>query len=543
MAQTEVAAKISKASGPISVERNGKTLELNQGDTVYATDIISTQKSAIELVFTDGAIANLSPNSTLKIQEFSYDTGEDPAFVLSLARGAMRSLSGKLVELNPDAFKVLTPKATAGIRGTEFVTVVRLDGSEQHMLLNIDPGHNFVVTSYGGRQISLSVSGGNIIIAAGSDTDMSEGAITQEEAAQIIREILGTLANSEDLTSDLGSAFEQLQLSASAKIKLQAALEEMLESLIAEAPVILNTDDDSITNDSSGGVEPPSVPDEVEPPSVIVTVLEPDADSGKVSLTITGQKDEFVDGDTPTASFTAISHTISMTGTNEIPDDTVQISCDVNEVKENTTVIGGHDDITGEHIAFSEITGDAFDVEGILTAGNDFMTFSSLLSSSIYGDAKEVDNNGGTTYGSDSIVIKEGISDSSIYADGENYWSTFGGNNSIIVAGTVSESEIYGGGGSDYISVGSVANSSINAGNGSDTITAHIAGNGVEIYVGANDEAKDVVKLTHDVSSEKSVDLFGMEAGDELYVSGNLVTIEASGESIVIGDSLTINFK
>ncbi len=499
MAQTEVAAKITKASGPISVERNGERVELNQGDTVYATDVIYTQKSAVELVFTDGAVANLSPNSTLKIQEFSYDTGEDPAFVMSLARGAMRTLSGKLVELNPDAFKVLTPKATAGIRGTEFVTIVRLDGSEQYTLLNIDPGHNFVVTSHNGTQISLSISGGNIVISAGSDTEMSEGAITQEEALEIIKNILGDLTTDEGIAVALTNAFTQLQLDAEAQAALQEILVGALESLTAEDVNILGSDDDFDGNDDFSG--------EAQAPPIIVAVVDSSEGSGgdeqeiKYPVTTSGEVDFYADDDVAAVSgvVEALSHIVTITGTNEA-SEFVNISGDV-DIIEDVSVVGGNDEIIGGHIQFTNIVGDAISVLGTLEGGDDFITLSSLTTSYLSGDILNLED-GTVTYGSDTIVITGDITNSYIFGDINNLSADADGNNdSITIVGTMSGAgAILGNGGNDTISVGSVDSADrgtdIRGGAGDDTITigtVYITGEFSGVYGGLG---ADLIKIT-----------------------------------------------
>jgi hypothetical protein len=108
------------------------TRHLQYRDDVYHNELITTEEeSATEITFLDDTAINLGPNSSIVLDQFVYDP--DPtasSFVVTFSEGAMRFTSGVLPS---EAYKINTPVATIGIRGTIIDVVVdrkaRSDGS------------------------------------------------------------------------------------------------------------------------------------------------------------------------------------------------------------------------------------------------------------------------------------------------------------------------------------------------------------------------------------------------------------------------------
>jgi len=99
--------------------------ELNNGDTVR------TGEGRAQLRFTDGAYVSLQPQSEFAIRDYRFDgktDGTERGF-FGLLKGAMRTVSGLVGRVNRDQYRVTTPTATIGIRGTGGVIQVRDDGS------------------------------------------------------------------------------------------------------------------------------------------------------------------------------------------------------------------------------------------------------------------------------------------------------------------------------------------------------------------------------------------------------------------------------
>ena len=92
-------------------------MEINEGDT------IKTGANAWALLaMTDGASMTLRPLSQLRLDTYRYDPDGETAknaSVLSLLRGAFRSVTGYIGRTNRDGYRIATPTATIGIRGTD----------------------------------------------------------------------------------------------------------------------------------------------------------------------------------------------------------------------------------------------------------------------------------------------------------------------------------------------------------------------------------------------------------------------------------------
>lgn len=127
------------AHGSATAQGADGVRELTTDSPVYADDIITTgaSGSAVEIRFNDGAILSQGPNSHIAIDEYIYDpvnsTGE---MVIKLLEGTIRSVTGEIVDANPEGFSIETPLATIGIRGTTTGHIVGPDGLEQHVVID-----------------------------------------------------------------------------------------------------------------------------------------------------------------------------------------------------------------------------------------------------------------------------------------------------------------------------------------------------------------------------------------------------------------------
>src|SRR3954470_10333405 len=118
------AATVSDAQGRQRAVSKGDNLD--KGDTVRTGDNGRTQ-----IRFTDGAYVSLQPNSEFAIKDYNFEgktDGSERGF-FSLARGAMRTVTGLIGRVNRNRYQVSTPTATIGIRGTGGLISIGTDGS------------------------------------------------------------------------------------------------------------------------------------------------------------------------------------------------------------------------------------------------------------------------------------------------------------------------------------------------------------------------------------------------------------------------------
>ncbi|MBF0628007.1 MAG: tandem-95 repeat protein [Magnetococcales bacterium] len=94
---------------------------LSDGAPLFPGDQIVTGKEArLILKMQDDAVIALGPDSEFVIQEYQFAPKEQTGNgVVDMNRGTVRFSSGKLAKLKDQPFKVVTPVATLGVRGTE----------------------------------------------------------------------------------------------------------------------------------------------------------------------------------------------------------------------------------------------------------------------------------------------------------------------------------------------------------------------------------------------------------------------------------------
>lgn len=93
------------------------------GDGLREAERVSTGKTgAATITLKDGTVLTLGPNTTVDLNQFQFDaTTQKGNFALDLLQGSIRVVTGLLARINPDLFKISTPTAVVGVRGTDFI--------------------------------------------------------------------------------------------------------------------------------------------------------------------------------------------------------------------------------------------------------------------------------------------------------------------------------------------------------------------------------------------------------------------------------------
>ena len=128
-AVADTVANVAAMRGDVNAQASGTSRELTQGDTVAVQDTVRTgDKSFAVLQFVDGAKVTVKPNSTLVIEEYVFSGDDNDAARLSLVTGGLRVITGAMAKAHPENYKVKTPVALMGVRGTEFSIVLCDEG-------------------------------------------------------------------------------------------------------------------------------------------------------------------------------------------------------------------------------------------------------------------------------------------------------------------------------------------------------------------------------------------------------------------------------
>ncbi|EKD72402.1 MAG: hypothetical protein ACD_45C00683G0002 [uncultured bacterium] len=105
-----------------AVTATNETRTLQRRSPVYERDTIVTSAAGSgQIVFSDKSMVALRSSTTFKIDQYKFNqSSKNNAYVVSLAKGGFRIITGLISKGNPENYRVRTPVATIGVRGTDF---------------------------------------------------------------------------------------------------------------------------------------------------------------------------------------------------------------------------------------------------------------------------------------------------------------------------------------------------------------------------------------------------------------------------------------
>lgn len=123
-AEPQPVARVSMAVGDAQrIGASGQVTPLSLGTQLSEQDRIITGKDAmVILIFSDQARVALRPDSELLIRRYKVDpNGAETELQLDLLRGTVRQISGRAAQKQPERYRLNTPIAAIGVRGTDFL--------------------------------------------------------------------------------------------------------------------------------------------------------------------------------------------------------------------------------------------------------------------------------------------------------------------------------------------------------------------------------------------------------------------------------------
>lgn len=119
--------KITLSIGSSEIRRTGETREAGKGGDIHVGDVIRTSSNGhVHVRFADGALLSVRPLSVLHVQEYRYhpDRPAESLVKFYLESGTVREISGRAAQMARERFRLNTPLAAIGVRGTDFITQV-----------------------------------------------------------------------------------------------------------------------------------------------------------------------------------------------------------------------------------------------------------------------------------------------------------------------------------------------------------------------------------------------------------------------------------
>ena len=142
-----------------SVSATGENKQLKRRSKIMSGDIIKTgTNSSVQIRFVDKALMTIKANTEMDISQYHLANpaeGKKEQALMKLVKGGFRTISGQIGKGDKSAYKVDTPAASIGIRGTNYEVQQESNG-------------DFVMAVYSGG-ISVQNESGSIELGLGGD--------------------------------------------------------------------------------------------------------------------------------------------------------------------------------------------------------------------------------------------------------------------------------------------------------------------------------------------------------------------------------------
>jgi len=161
-ASMAAAGKVEFSLGDVAaLSADGRSRVLTKGSEINPGDTIQTVNGRAQVRFTDGGYISLQPNTEFKVEDYAYSgktDGSEKGF-FSLVKGGLRAITGAIGHgTNKSAYRVSTPVATIGIRGTEYTATQQEGGG---LNFHVGDGAVFVETP-GGNKVFYQGQNGSV---------------------------------------------------------------------------------------------------------------------------------------------------------------------------------------------------------------------------------------------------------------------------------------------------------------------------------------------------------------------------------------------
>jgi len=139
------------------------TQPLLAGNGLYLDEQVHTGTTGkAQFLFADRTNLTVGPVTDIRLDQFVYNPGADGNVVLAATSGTFRFITG--IQPHED-YKIQTPFATMGVRGTQFIMSLAPDNEE----IQLNSGE-VIVTTISNQVVSLNVPGAVLVIDSYGNT-------------------------------------------------------------------------------------------------------------------------------------------------------------------------------------------------------------------------------------------------------------------------------------------------------------------------------------------------------------------------------------
>ncbi len=167
----QAVAVVTHLDGVLVVTHSNKSQKLlGINSEVFAGDTLTTaERTFARLKFKDESEIVLRPKTTFRIDEYIYDAEEPDSgrSILRLFKGGLRAVTGLIAKNKKENFKVETPVAVVGIRGTNFGLIYCQDDCLELKTVSGDLPKNGLYSDVAEGAIILTNTSGELLVNIG----------------------------------------------------------------------------------------------------------------------------------------------------------------------------------------------------------------------------------------------------------------------------------------------------------------------------------------------------------------------------------------
>jgi len=129
--QTQKAGEVVLSAGPAILRTAAGDQPVARGAALAPGDTVVTGEGGfVHVRMADGGLVAIRPLSLFQLEVFDYKRASQTDRVrYRLEEGVVRSITGEVGEVNKEAFRLNTPVAAVGVRGTDFVVATNATAS------------------------------------------------------------------------------------------------------------------------------------------------------------------------------------------------------------------------------------------------------------------------------------------------------------------------------------------------------------------------------------------------------------------------------
>jgi hypothetical protein len=140
-----LAGRVVSVVGTVLLRKEGQDFggaprPLKPGDPIREGDVINTSSDGkAKLLMQDRTILDVGSSALFHVKKFSKNGGENRDVDLSMMYGSVRANVTKKLDAK-GKFRIRTPSATMGVRGTQFIVVSGLEGAPVAQVAQVETG-------------------------------------------------------------------------------------------------------------------------------------------------------------------------------------------------------------------------------------------------------------------------------------------------------------------------------------------------------------------------------------------------------------------